>query len=163
MTHIVEVDQSGKIEFTGDDTVLAYANGKQFSVLIPATVKRECLLVLREQGYSGDTLYTLLFATALFFLLKDDLSNLSRIVIDIEYTGREAQIKQHLYSLLERAGYGIEQERVEFALIGKQSSAHALAITTLRRRIKADRTLTLEELLGQFGISRKVRRAKKRK
>jgi hypothetical protein len=108
------------------------------------------------------TLYTLLFATTLFFLLKDNLSDLVRIVIDVEYTGKDAQIKQHLYSLLERAGYSIEQERVEFALIGNKSPAHAMAIGILRRHAQANRTLTLEELLGQFGISRKVRRTKKK-
>ena len=93
MLHNVEVDQSGKIEFTSEDTVLAFSNGKQFSLLVPATVKRECVQQLRQVGLSGDTLYIQLFATCLFFLLKGHLNNLARIIIDIEYSGKEAQIK----------------------------------------------------------------------
>lgn len=36
----IEIDQSGKIEDTRKDTVLAFSNGKNYSILIPAEVKR---------------------------------------------------------------------------------------------------------------------------
>ena len=35
MTHVVEVDQSGKVEDTRLDTIVAFANGITFSVRIP--------------------------------------------------------------------------------------------------------------------------------
>lgn len=43
----IEVDQSGKIGDTKVPTVLAFSNEDSHSILIPATVKRECLGFLR--------------------------------------------------------------------------------------------------------------------
>ncbi len=150
MFHVVDVDQSGKVGFTGEDTVLAFANGMQFSILIPATVLRECLRVLRARGYSGTTLYTQLFATGLFFLLRDAIGQLARVVIDVEYPGQDNMIKVYVVNLLRRDGKQVEADQIQFAHIGKKSPAHELAIDTLRRRRKPDRVVTLEEIVGQF-------------
>jgi hypothetical protein len=35
----IEVDQSGRIEFRGTDTILAYSNDEQYAILIPSIVK----------------------------------------------------------------------------------------------------------------------------
>ncbi len=135
MSYSAEVDQSGKIEDTSRDTVLALANGVRFSVLIPSTVKRECVQSLREQGLSGQTLYFQMFATALFFLLKDKLHQVSTIIIDEEYTGKNDQIMEHLTNLLWRQGITIEAERVQFQLIRisgaglRESHPHDVTIT----------------------------------
>jgi len=42
---IPQVDQSIKIENTSQDTVLALANDINSSVIVPASVKRICLLL----------------------------------------------------------------------------------------------------------------------
>src|SRR6187431_1685468 len=104
MAYTVEVDQSGKIEDTSRDTALALTNGIRFSILVPSKVKRECLIALRSNGLSGQRLYLQLFATALFFMLRDYINELLVTTVDIEYVGREDHIKQHLYNLLYRAG-----------------------------------------------------------
>jgi hypothetical protein len=49
MRHRVEVDQSIKIEDTGA-TVLAFANGLNFAIQIPAKVKLAGLKMLRDQA-----------------------------------------------------------------------------------------------------------------
>jgi hypothetical protein len=92
MKHIVEVDQSGKVEDTKEDTVLALANGKQFSVLIPAPVKRACIQALRLQGRPASTFYLQLYTIALYFLLREHIEELSRVMIDNEYMGQEVRI-----------------------------------------------------------------------
>ena len=74
----VEIDQSGKIGDTKVPTVLAFSNGKRSAILIPATVKRECLLSLREQGIAGKTIYMKLFAVGLYLLLKDHIHRFSQ-------------------------------------------------------------------------------------
>ena len=150
MSHVVELDQSIRFDDTSDDTVLAYANGDHRSVLIPANVKRECLRVLRARGHSTKTLYFQLFATGLYFLLKERIESLTRVVIDLEYMGRDAQIREHLVNLLRRDGKVIDAEQIQFAQIGKVSPAHDLAIDTLRRRKEPDQVLTVEDILGQF-------------
>jgi hypothetical protein len=45
----IEVDQSGKIENTRVDTVLTFADGESRAILVPAAVKRACLMALRKQ------------------------------------------------------------------------------------------------------------------
>jgi hypothetical protein len=53
----VEVDQSGKIGDTKVPTVLAFSNGKKFTVLISAKVKRECILHVRKKMKMETRLY----------------------------------------------------------------------------------------------------------
>ena len=150
MSHVVEVDQSGKVEDTKEDTVLAFANGMRFSILIPATVKRDCVRTLRQRGLSPKIFYLQIFVTGLFFLLKEHIPNLSHTIIDREYLGKDADIKRYLMNLLKRAKYTVNAEQFHFGHIGKGSAAHSLAIDTLRGRVQPDLKLTLEDILGQF-------------
>jgi hypothetical protein len=150
MSHVVEVDQSGRIEFTKEDTVLAFANGMKYSILIPATVKRDCVLTLRRLGFAGPNFYLQLFAVGLFLLLKDHIGNISHAILDYEFLGREPEIKRYLSNYLRRAGHTITADQIQFLHIGKHSQAHLLAIATLRRQEKPNRVITLKEMLGEF-------------
>ena len=47
MRYHIEVDQSIKVEQTQQDTVLAFSDGIQRVILIPAEVKRACQQELR--------------------------------------------------------------------------------------------------------------------
>jgi hypothetical protein len=158
MSHIVEVDQSGKIEDTSQDTALAFSNGEQLSLVVRAPVKRRCVQILRANGYTGKTLYLQLFVVLLFFLLKGKLSHLTKVIIDIEYMGKERQIREYLLNLLHRRKVAIEPHQIQFHHIGKKSPAHALALATLRKRKAADLTLGVDEILREFGLVRKTRR-----
>jgi hypothetical protein len=115
--------------------VLALSNGTRYSILIPAQVKRACLTELRRRGRGGKSLYWLLFATALYLLLKDHIRKLSRVMIDIEYEGHSASIKEHLLNLLRRAQVEVESERIFFERIHRLNSnppAHNRAYLTHR-------------------------------
>ena len=150
MSHVVEVDQSGRIEFTKEDTVLAFANGMKYSMLIPATVKRDCVLTLRRLGLSGPNFYLQLFAVGLFLLLNEHVDNIHTVLLDYEYLGKEAEIKRYLSNLLRRAGHQIEAELIQFLHIGKHSPAHFLAYGTLLGKQMPNRVITTEEILRQF-------------
>ena len=89
----VEVDQSGKIGDTKVATVLAFSNGRQFAVLIPATVKRRCIQHLRGKGKMETRLYIQLFAVGLYLLLKRDVKFLEQIVIDFEYRDMKQKLR----------------------------------------------------------------------
>lgn len=69
----IEVDQSGKVEDTATNTVIAFSNEKKRAILIPATVKRACLQELRQEGKTGKSIYRRLFVVGLLFLLKDSV------------------------------------------------------------------------------------------
>lgn len=155
MAHVVEVDQSFKFENTKEATALALANGISYSILIPATVKRECIRLLRKEGFIGAKLYLKLFSITLFFLLKDKIEEINHILIDKEYPGKEGQIKDNLINLLHRSGYSVSRDQVLFSLVGKVSNAHIAAIQTLRKKRKPDRILTVEDIVGEFKAIKK--------
>ena len=155
MAHFVEVDQSGKFEDTRTDTVVAFSNGISFSVLIPATVKRDCITILRKKVSSGATTYTRLFTTSLFFLLRTYIERIGRATIDIEYMGKEDQIKQHLLHLLRREGHEVSSDQLGFGYVGKHSPAHYIAYETLLGERTPNLILTVEDILGQFKEVRK--------
>lgn len=148
--HRVEIDQSGKLEDTRVATVVALSDGIHRSVLIPARVKRECIAVLRAQGRAVPTALARLFATALYFLLRDQAREIALAIVDVEYTGHDREIKQHLLNLLRRSGRPISADRISFQHIGKKSPAHRLAIETLRGERPPDRLVSLEELLAEL-------------
>lgn len=150
MKHIVEVDLSGRIEVTKTDTALAYANGLHKSILIPASVKRICILEARRNGIIGPTLYNQFFAISLFLLLKEDINKFSTITLDYEYVGREQKIRDYLINILRRRKYTISYDQIHFSHIGKKSPAHELAIATLRGIEKPNKVIKSEEILREF-------------
>ena len=142
----VELDQSGKVERTQTDTVLAFANGQAFAICIPAAVKRSALEKLRRKHKSGTVVYLRLFAAGLYLLVKDHLRAINCMVIDTEYTGQEANIRGMLLRLIRRAGVAYSGRQIEFYPVGKDSPAHALAWAVHRGTRKADHVVTEAEL-----------------
>jgi hypothetical protein len=110
----IEIDQSIKVEYTGQATVLAFANGKTYTILISAQVKRRCLELLQQRHVGAPRRQIRLFTAALFLLLKDHLHLISVITIDREYVGHDALIKDYLLNRFRRAGYQIEADQIQF-------------------------------------------------
>lgn len=146
----VEVDQSGKIGDTKVPTVLAFSNGQQYAIFISATIKRQCVHYLRKNGKKGNTLYIKFFSTALYFLLREQIKKLERIVIDLEYPGHEAKIKQHILNLFRRRGITNIANKIEFALIGKKSNAHICGLQVYNGLRKAEKIITYDEMIDEF-------------
>jgi hypothetical protein len=147
---ILEVDQSSKIE-TAHDTILAYSNHLHYAICIPAQVKREMLAHLRARGRSKARAVIWLFAAGLFLLLRDIIEQVSQVTIDLEYAGHEADIRSMLLRFADLNGLNLGAEAINFAAVGKVSNAHELAISVFRGRLKADRTVTLPELMAMVG------------
>jgi hypothetical protein len=142
----VEVDQSGKIERTSHDTVVAFSNDFDYAILIPAQVKRETIAALKSKGKRRAHL--LLFAMVLYELLRQYLERIEKITIDVEYEGSEPYIKLQLLSLIWQANPYYPGDRIAFGRIGKESQAHKRALATYRGRAKADRVVTKQTLKG---------------
>jgi len=143
----LEVDQSRRIE-EPQDTVLAFSNQRQYAILIPAAVKREALARLRRLDKSTKLAVLLIFAAALFLLLRDVADQLTLVVIDEEYPGHEAMLRGRLLQLLRgTTGLWIPKEVVTFDRVGRKSGAHRRAIAISRGREEPDRRVTLNELL----------------
>lgn len=146
----VEVDQSGKIGKTNEDTVLAFSNSKHYTVLIPKSVKQRCVRMLREQGLPAQELYIRFFAVGLYYLLKPHIQQINFVLIDMEYPGLEAVIKQPLYNLFRRAGIRLNPNQIAFGFIGKKSAAHRIALATFQRKQLPDLILAVEDVLSEF-------------
>ena len=81
----VEIDQSGKIGDTKVPTVLAFSNSVNYTIFIPATVKRKCIIELRRRGLSEPNTYLQLFTVGIYLLLHRHIEKVKQTVIDIEY------------------------------------------------------------------------------
>ncbi len=158
---ILHVDQSIKWEVTKADTVLALAStGRdtiEATVVVPATVKRACLEVLRRRGHRGTSTVLRLFSATLFLLLEPYAAMADRIVIDSEYPGHEQDIQGALLNHLRRKHPRYDAARLAFGHVRKSSSAHRLALRTMRGQKKPGRVLRADDLLALLGKKEKDR------
>lgn len=128
----VEIDQSGKIEETNRDTVLAFSNGKNDTVIILAETKRRILEIFRRRGEPKLYIYRT-FTAGVFLLVHPYLAHIDSIMCDIEWEGKNRVIADIFNEFLQK--YAIEHKpTLHFQLVGKQSPAHILAWTTYKTR-----------------------------
>jgi hypothetical protein len=143
----LRVDQSIKIEQTSNYTVLALSNDEQFTIVIPAQVKRKALAFLRRRGWYGRRAILACFAAGLFLLLKRSKVQFDLIVVDQEYEGHERDIKSVLLRHLRSTGIKIPAEAISFRQVGKHSKVHRLAWAVCRGKRTPDHIVTLNEFL----------------
>lgn len=133
----IEIDQSGKIENTNKDTIVAFSNRVFGSILIEAKDKREIQEIFRRIGKSRVFIYKL-FAILIFLLIKNHLKKIEEIVIDEEYPGKSVLIKDFLLREIRKVYPKFSKENIFFKPIGKKSKAHNIAYNTFKKRRKAD-------------------------
>jgi hypothetical protein len=142
----VEVDQSGRIEMSGETTVAA-SNGFTVTVRVTARVKQQVRQVLLEQGVKPRMVMIRMFVAAILLAIRDHLEEITLLTIDEEYTGYEATIKSLLLDRIRALGFEFPKERIMITRIGEKSPAHRAAIRVTRRQTEADKTPSAEELL----------------
>ena len=142
----IEIDQSGKIENTGKDTIIAFSNGIFGSIIISAKDKREIQKVFRQAGKSRIFVYKL-FSVLIFILIKPHLNKINEIVIDMEYPGKSAVIKDFLLREIRKANQKFQKENISFGNIGKKSGAHQIAYKAFKKKNKADKTVLAKDIL----------------
>jgi hypothetical protein len=158
----IEVDQSGKIE-DYIDTVIAFRNKEQYTVLLKRKLKNEILSKYRKKHKD---IYYRLFAICVFYCpkkslydfwdtknsmriflcLKDYLDKVKFIVIDKEYEGREIDIKKHLLRFIWNCYSDFDKKLIKFHRIGKKSNAHRLAYQTFSGKLAPNKIITKKEV-----------------
>ena len=149
----VEIDASGKIERKQRmDMAVAFANGKSGSILIPQKVKDQAFEAYKrhKRGKRQEQTKALLLAIFIYLLLRDHISSLEKIIIDREYKGHEALMRQHIINLFGRQGIVVYKDQIEFGEVGKKSPAHFLAWRVAHHEVESDRMITLEEIIAEF-------------
>ncbi|MBM3129914.1 MAG: hypothetical protein FJ009_14995 [Chloroflexi bacterium] len=147
MQHHIAVDQSIKVEQTNQSTVLAFSDGIQKTIVIPAEVKRDCQRTLRARGVKSRMIALRIFAAGLLVLLESQMRELASITIDTEYEGREGEIRSLVLRFVSRQAPNLSRRAIVFRQIGRQSAAHTLAWETHRGKRNPDHVVTLKELL----------------
>ena len=143
----LKIDQSGRIEYTSHDSVIAFSNSKKKAVIIKARDKRELQKRFREAGKSNVFVFRL-FALLIFFLLKDE--QFGEIVIDIEYPGRGDLIKNYLLHDFKRIGREVKAENIRFQPVGKSCEAHWHGYYVFKGKRKAEIKITVKEVLKEI-------------
>jgi len=141
----IEIDQSGKIEYTNKPTVVAYSNGIVKSILIRSQDKKKIEKLFRLIG-SPDMFIYKTFALLIFLLIKNDLEKIRQVVIDVEYTGKDNLIKTFIKRLAIKSGKDFDVSKIHFVRVGKKSRSHIRAIGVYRGQLKPDLVVKFEDL-----------------
>ncbi|MBI3495520.1 hypothetical protein HY065_02745 [Candidatus Berkelbacteria bacterium] len=140
----IYIDQSGKVEETNRDTILAFSNHETYAIKIHRRTKRRMLEQFRL--YGKPKLFTLrTFSAGVFLLLKSRKTNIDEIVIDTEYFGRNATIKSMLEAMFTKAKSS-NNPNITFGHVGKKAKAHLLALSVFRGKQRANRVISYSEL-----------------
>lgn len=151
----IEIDQSGKIENTSKDTIIAFSDGIKKAIRIRSNDKREIQAIFRESGRRRIFIYKL-FAILIFLLIRDHLKELDEIVIDEEYSGRESLIKTYLAQQIRKVNPSFDLQLISFGRVGKKSGAHFRASEVARRKRNADIEVGMEDVLQYIIGKRKI-------
>lgn len=140
-----EIDQSGRIEETNRDTVIAIANKQNsYTLKINARTKRalekDYRLIGKPKMFKVKT-----FSYGIVYLIKKSNIKESYLILDVEYPGYENMIKDLIKNRFRRDFI------IRFTSIGKSSPAHEAAYFTYKKKRKADFALNYEEFIKTFG------------
>lgn len=141
------IDQSGKIEYTSHDTVVAISNGKKSAILIKAKDKRILQRRFRDIGKKQVFIYRI-FSFLVFTLLKKH--KFSEVVIDTEYPGRSDLIKNFILTDFRKKGIKVSPGQISFHQIGKKCEAHWHGYYVFKKKRKPEMTITAKEVLQKL-------------
>lgn len=142
----IEIDQSGKVEQTNKDTVIAFSDDKFKSIFISAKDKREIQKVFREIRKSRVFVYKL-FSILIFLLIKKHIKRIDQIIIDQEYPGKAKLIKNFLLQEIRRIKRDFSKDNIIFKRVGKKSRAHFIAYGVAIGKRKPDIEVTAKDVL----------------
>lgn len=87
----IEIDQSGRVEYTSKPTVIGFANKINKTIIILSTEKQKLQRYFRKN--KKPRLYTYTVFAALISILLKNKTNIEQIIIDIEYPGQDALMR----------------------------------------------------------------------
>ncbi len=132
------VDQSGRIEETNRDTIIALADKKRsFTLKITANLKRKIQNFFRKEG-KPRVFSVIVFATAIYYAIEKSRFRFDLLIIDNEYPVHEPAIKNIILQLYRKSKR--KEPEIYFSNIGKNDPAHIAAINTFRGEREPDLT-----------------------
>lgn len=140
---VYKIDQSGKVEDTSKNTVLACCNGEEYCVLITRRTKRRIQEIFRTAGMRELFVYWT-FAAGLYVLLENFKRDI-KVVVDMEYLGRDKMILSMVNEItqIKRSVF----HDIRFSRIGSKPKVHYLAKRVFDGKKKADRIIAVDEII----------------
>lgn len=141
------IDQSGRLEFTKVDTVIAFSAKGHLSksILIKAKEKRKLQEYFRKICKENIFIYKS-FAVLIFLLIRTDLPKINSINIDLEYQGKNNIINNYLLTLIRKHGKFFNTSQIRFKEVG-HIDCHWCAIETFRKNRKPDIKVKFKDLV----------------
>jgi hypothetical protein len=140
----VEINQSNKIEQTNKDTILGLANEKTFTILINRKIKRKLQEEFRKEGKPRLFVYRTFIASIVLLLKYANLRNLSEIIIDEEYYGKDKALKSMFLEMWSR--FNLKIPEISFRKIGRKSKVHSICYLTMKGSYKPNRIINFWEI-----------------
>lgn len=136
----IEIDQSGKIEQTSFDTILALTNDIKFTIILK---KRDKRLIEKEfkKNKQKRLHVQITFATLLLIIIRKSKIKKS-VLIDTEYPGYNNFIENFIESKLKN-----HCPTIKFGFVGKESKSDILASQVAHKKIKPNYIVSANEVL----------------
>jgi hypothetical protein len=140
----IQIDQSGKLEDTNRPTVVGYSNGDNKTVIMSANEKKKLQKYFRNINKPKMYIYTTF--SILIYTLIHRKKKISEVIIDREYPGQEALIKNLLLTRLFKSKCELDKQSISFDEIGKSANVHAIVWKSYRAK-KADSKLVAKDII----------------
>ena len=127
----IEINQSNKVEQTNKDTIIGVSNKKSFTILISRKIKRKLQEEFRKQGKPRLFTYRTFVAGIVLAFKYGQIKNVSQIIIDQEYCGKERILKGMFLEMWSR--FFTEAPEVSFEKIGKKSNVHGVCYKAMKK------------------------------
>ena len=142
----IYIDQSSKIEYTNQNTVVAFSNHHHKSVLLKSKDKKQLEKFFRAANKPKLFIYKT-FAVLICFLIEPEIKTIHQIIIDTEYIGQDNLIRNLICQTLKNHGRKINSKSISFTRVGKRAKCHQIAIDTLNHKIKPTEVISLRKVL----------------
>lgn len=142
----IYIDQSSKTEYTSKNSVVAFSNHHNSSVLLKSKDKRKLEKIFREINKPKQFIYQV-FSAMICILILPEISHINQIIIDTEYIGQENLIKNYIIQILRKKGIFFDKNIVSFNQVGRKAICHQIAIDTYNHKIKPTKVISLKEIL----------------
>lgn len=127
----IEIDQSGRTEYTATDTVIADSIGN--NIVILAKDKRDIQKIYRLIKKPRIFIINL-FSLLISMLIKKPFDKTNLYHIDIEYPGYDCKIRNLIIGFSKKLNYSIDKNQIKFSRIGKKSKAHEYAYNNFKNK-----------------------------
>lgn len=141
---IIQINQSNKIEKTNKDSIIGLANEISFTVLLKRKIKRKLQEDFRKEGKPRLFVYRTFIASVVLLIKYAKLKNISKIIIDLEYFGKDKLLKSIFLEMWSR--FFSEIPEISFERVGKKSKVHYICYFTMKGKYKPNKVLEYKEI-----------------